>query len=43
MLFYANFGMSVNFSLSQSMVKDKKKERKPLSDEETESDSNSGS
>ncbi|RMB93967.1 hypothetical protein DUI87_29552 [Hirundo rustica rustica] len=40
---YPNFGTCVNFSVSQSMVKDKKKERKPSSDEETESDSNSGS
>lgn len=40
---YSNFGMCVNFSVLQSMVKDKKKERKPSSDEETESDSNSGS
>lgn len=40
---YPNFGIYVNFSVSQSMMKDKKKEIKPSSDEETESDSNSGS
>ncbi|XP_032061378.1 nipped-B-like protein isoform X1 [Aythya fuligula] len=36
-------GSNLLQSFKESMVKDKKKERKPLSDEETESDSNSGS
>ncbi|XP_061214866.1 nipped-B-like protein isoform X2 [Neopsephotus bourkii] len=36
-------GSNLLQSFKESMVKDKKKERKPSSDEETESDSNSGS
>ncbi|XP_056369176.1 nipped-B-like protein isoform X3 [Oenanthe melanoleuca] len=36
-------GSNLLQSFKESMVKDKKKERKPLSDEETDSDSNSGS
>lgn len=43
MLLYLNFRMCINFPVSQSMVKDKKKESKPSSDEEAESDSGSES